>query len=260
MPIVLLDDYLKAIQKNLEKGSERTHYPALKALLDRPDHDIEAVIEEKGNKAGIPDFTVKQRQFVVGYVEAKEIGIDLDQIEKTEQLKRYLESFTNLVLTNYLEFRWYINGQRRLKESLADRSGDKLQIKNERKVSALLDQFIHYSGEVIHSPEDLAQQMARLTKAIRLATSTALEQEDQAGELHQLKQGFREVLLPDLNDANFSDMYAQTISYGLFAARVGHAQYSENESFTRRTASIYIPATNPFLKRLFNTIVGIYLQ
>jgi predicted helicase len=50
-------------------------------------------------------------------------------------------------------------------------------------------------------------------------------------------------------------MYAQTISYGLFAARVGHAQNLGGERFTRRTAGTYIPATNPFLKRLFNTIV-----
>ena len=98
MPVVPLEDYLKAIQNNLEKGSERTHYPALKALFDRPEHNIEAIIEEKGNKAGIPDFTVKQRQLVVGYVEAKDVGVDLDQIEKTEQLQRYLESFTNFIL------------------------------------------------------------------------------------------------------------------------------------------------------------------
>lgn len=101
--------------------------------------------------------------------------------------------------------------------------------------------------------------MARLTKAIRLAVTSALELEAERkqtdGELHQLKQGFSEVLLPDLNDADFADMYAQTISYGLFAARVGHAQNPGGERFTRRTAGTYIPATNPFLKRLFNTIV-----
>lgn len=96
--------------------------------------------------------------------------------------------------------------------------------------------------------------MARLTKAIRLATTTTLIETPES-ELHQLKQGFSEVLLPDLNDTDFADMYAQTISYGLFAARVGHAQNLGGEKFTRRTAGTYISATNPFLKRLFNTIV-----
>jgi len=255
MPAPSFDPYLKSIQKNLQNGSERSHYPALKSLLDDPADGIDAVIEEKGNKAGIPDFTVRRRELLVGYVEAKDVGLDLDQIEKTEQLQRYLEAFPNLVLTNYLEFRWYVNGKRRTKEVLADQSGNKLQAKETDKIAALLDQFLNYTGEIISSPEDLARQMARLTKAIRLATLTALGLEESQGELHQLKQGFSEVLLPDLNDADFADMYAQTISYGLFAARVGHAQNPGGETFTRRTAGTYIPATNPFLKRLFNTIV-----
>jgi len=255
MPSLSFDVYLKSIQKNLQNGSERSHYPALKDLLDAPADGIDAVIEEKGNKAGIPDFTVRRRELLIGYVEAKDVGLDLDQIEKTEQLQRYLEAFPNLVLTNYLEFRWYVNGKRRQKEVLADRNANKLQAKDSDKIAALLDQFLNYTGEIISSPEDLARQMARLTKAIRLATATALEGEDKNGELHQLKQGFSEVLLPDLNDADFADMYAQTISYGLFAARVGHAQNPGGEAFTRRTAGTYIPATNPFLKRLFNTIV-----
>jgi predicted helicase len=255
MPSISFDAYLKSIQNNLQKGSERSHYPALKDLLDDSDKGIDAVVEEKRNKAGIPDFTVRRRELLVGYVEVKDVGLDLDQIEKSEQLQRYIEAFPNLVLTNYLEFRWYVNGKRRQKEILADRSENKLQARATEKMAALLDQFINYRGEIISSPEDLARQMARLTKAIRLATTTALEGERNDGELHQLKQGFSEVLLPDLNDADFADMYAQTISYGLFAARVGHAQNPGSDQFTRRTAGTYIPATNPFLKRLFNTIV-----
>lgn len=274
MAIISFEDYLKSIQKNLQKGSERSHYPALKNLIDDRDRGIDAVIEETGNKAGVPDFTVTRRGLLVGYIEAKDINLDLNQVEKTEQLKRYREAFPNLILTNYREFRWYVNGKRRLKEVLADpppnpplqkggdRKGDKLQLKDTDKVAALLEQFLNYSGEIISSPEELASQMARLTKAIRLAVTSALELEAERkqtqqidGELHQLKQGFSEVLLPDLNDADFADMYAQTISYGLFAARVGHAQNPGGERFTRRTAGTYIPATNPFLKRLFNTIV-----
>ncbi|MEQ8973024.1 MAG: N-6 DNA methylase [Coleofasciculus sp. C1-SOL-03] len=255
MPSVSFDSYLKSIQKNRQKGSERSHYPALKALLDDPANGIDAVIEEKGNKAGIPDFTVKRRDLLVGYVEAKDVGSNLNSIEKTEQLQRYLESFPNLVLTNYLEFRWYVNGKRRLKQVLADINDSTLQVKNTEKIAALLEQFLNYTGDIISNPENLAQQMARLTKAIRLATLTALSQEKNKGELHQLKQGFSEVLLPQLTDPDFADMYAQTISYGLFAARVGHAQNPGGEGFTRRTAGTYIPATNPFLKRLFNTIV-----
>ena len=89
MPSFSFDTYLKSIQKNLQQGSERSHYPALKALLDAPADEIDAVIEEKGNKAGIPDFTVKRRELLVGYVEAKDVGLDLDQIRWCIFMRRF---------------------------------------------------------------------------------------------------------------------------------------------------------------------------
>ncbi|MEG4799895.1 N-6 DNA methylase [Microcoleus sp. ARI1-B5] len=250
------DTYIQSIQNNRPRGSERTHYPTFKNLLDNQAASLEAIIEEKGNKAGVPDFTIRRRDLLVGYVEAKDVGLDLNPVEKTEQLQRYRESLNgNLILTNYLEFRWYVEGKVRLTAVLAERTGNDITLCNPDKTIELLEGFLNYSGAAINSPEDLAKQMARLTKSIRLATESALEIENESGELHQLKRGFNEILLPDLNDAAFADMYAQTISYGLFAARVGHAQNPGNQVFDRRTAGTYIPATNPFLRRLFNSII-----
>ncbi|MGB8691602.1 MAG: N-6 DNA methylase, partial [Microcoleus sp.] len=250
------DTYIQSIQSNLVRGSERTHYPTIKNLLDNPAASLAAIIEEKGNKAGVPDFTVRRRDLLVGYVEAKDVGLDLNPIEKTEQLQRYRESLNgNLILTNYLEFRWYVDGKSRLTAVLATRIGNEITLCNSDKTIELIEGFLNYTGAAINSPEDLAKQMARLTKSILLATESALQIETETGELHQLKRGFNEILLPDLNDAAFADMYAQTISYGLFAARVGHAQNPGNQVFDRRTAGTYIPATNPFLRRLFNSII-----
>ena len=228
----LFHSYIQSIQSNLQRGSERTHYPALKNLLDNLTAGIDAAIEEKGNKAGIPDFTVRRREMLVGYVEAKDVGLDLNQVEKTEQLKRYRESLNgNLLLTNYLEFRWYVDGKPRLKAVLGERVGEEIQLKDITKATELIEAFLNHKGAVISSPEDLAKQMARLTKSIRLATEETLKAETQAGELHQLKRGFNEILLPDLDNPAFADMYAQSISYGLFAARVGHAQDIGNQPF-----------------------------
>jgi predicted helicase len=250
------DTYIQSIQSNLLRGSERTHYPTIKNLLDNPAASLAAIIEEKGNKAGVPDFTVRRKDLLVGYVEAKDVGLDLNPVEKTEQLQRYRESLNgNLILTNYLEFRWYVEGKVRLTAVLAERIGDEITLCNSDKTLELLEGFLNYAGAAINSPEDLAKQMARLTKSILLATESALQIETETGELHQLKRGFNEILLPELNDAAFADMYAQTISYGLFAARVGHAQNPGNQLFDRRTAGTYIPATNPFLRRLFNSII-----
>ena len=60
------------------------------------------------NQAVIPDFTVRKNNQLLGYIEAQKIGENLDKIEKTEQLQRYLESSIgeNLILTNYLEFHY----------------------------------------------------------------------------------------------------------------------------------------------------------
>jgi predicted helicase len=252
---MLFDTYIGALQKNLQRGSELLHYPALKNLLDNPAAGIETAIEEKGNKAGIPDFTVRRRDLLVGYIEAKDVGLDLDAAEKTEHIQRYRESLNgNLILTNYLEFRWYVEGKQRLKAVLAQRGGDEIQVSDTAGVAALIEGFLNYTGTPISTPENLAKQMARLTRTIRLATEEALKAETERGELRQLKRGFNEILLPDINDPEFADMYAQTVSYGLFAARVGHAQNPGGGAFNRRTAGTYIPATNPFLRRLFNSI------
>lgn len=251
------ETYLRSLQKNLQRGSERTHYPALKTLLDYPSEQIEASIEEKGNKAGIPDFTVRKRELLIGYVEAKDLGIDLSTVEKTEQLERYRESHigANLILTNYLEFRWYINGKLRLKTVLGEQVNHQIKLIDSEQTNQLIQGFLNYQGEIINNPEDLAKQMARLTKAIRYAVIEALKLETETGQLHQLQKGFQEVLLPNLEPSTFADMYAQTVAYGLFTARVSHAQNPQNYAFERRTAGLYIPDTNPFLKRLFNTVV-----
>ncbi len=250
------NSYLDKLKKNLKKGSERSHYPALKSILDISENHIEAIIEEKGNKVGIPDFTVKKRDLLLGYVEAKDIGLDLNKIEKTEQLQRYLESHIgkNLILTNYLEFRWYVNGNIRLTSQIATQNDDQLIIQDSSNTNELINNFLNYQGEIINNPDELAQELARLTKTICYTINTALDNETNTSELHQLKQGFKEVLLPDLDNSNFADMYAQTLSYGLFTARVSHAQNPQSFNFEKRTIALYIPETNPFLKRLFDTV------
>ncbi len=82
--VMNFDNYIKLLRKNLERGSERTHYPALQYLLENSEEGIEAPIEETKNKAGVPDFTVRRRKLLVGYIEVKKIGANLDLAEQTE--------------------------------------------------------------------------------------------------------------------------------------------------------------------------------
>ncbi|NEP87631.1 MAG: N-6 DNA methylase [Okeania sp. SIO2C2] len=251
--------YLQELDKNLEKGSERTHYPALKNLIEGEILGINANIEETGNQAGIPDFTVRKNNNLLGYIEAKKISENLEKIQSTDQLKRYVESDIgkNLILTNYLEFRWYKDGKLKLNTSLGSLKNNKITANdNLEKTAELIKSFLNYQEKVINNYNDLAQQMANKTKVIRYSLEEALKIENETGELTALKQVFQELLLPDLDNNSFADMYAQTITYGLFTARVGHAQNPGNSNFNRQTASIYISDKIPFLQGLFSTVIA----
>jgi type I restriction-modification system DNA methylase subunit len=251
-----ISQYIENLQINLKKGSERSHYPSLKMLIDGGMTGVNAIIEEKSNQAGIPDFTVRKNEVLLGYIEAKKIGENLAKIEKTEQIQRYLDSAIgqNFILTNYLEFRWYINGKHQLTTEVGTVKQDKIVISNNReKTEKLLNLFLNYQGEIINNPLNLAQQMARYTKAIKYSIQEALNEETE--ELIQLKSLFQELLIPDLDNDNFADMYAQTITYGLFTARIFHAQNPCQYPFNRETASYYISDKIPFLKGLFTTVI-----
>ncbi len=98
----------------LGDAGEHTHRPALKTLLEVLHPHLSATNEPKQiTDVGAPDMIVRVEGATVGFVEAKDIGVSLDAAEKSDQLKRYLTAFPNLLLTDYLEFRWYVDGKRR---------------------------------------------------------------------------------------------------------------------------------------------------
>ena len=111
-----IKSYLASIERELKTGgaTEHTHRPTLKDLLESLDSQIRATNEPKRVECGAPDFILRRDGLTVGYVETKDVGADLDTIEKSDQLKRYRQALPNLILTDYLEFRWYVNGAHRL--------------------------------------------------------------------------------------------------------------------------------------------------
>lgn len=251
-------DYLKKISKALEAGNatEHTHRPALKALIESLANGITATNEPKRVACGAPDFIVTRGQTPLGYIEAKDVGKPLDEIEDGEQMGRYLESLTNLILTDYLEFRWYVSGKHRLNARLAS-VGAQGKLRTEpdgaEQVTELLTAFLKAQVPTVGTPKELAARMAALARLIRDIIHRAFEDEDKGGSLHQQMEGFRKVLLHDLTEGQFADMYAQTICYGLFAAR---CNAKGDEPFTRQHAAYDLPKTNPFLRKMFGHIAG----
>ena len=256
--IDVIKDYLKHIEQALKAGNatEHTHRPALEALLEAlggPGTD--AINEPARIACGAPDFIVTRGVVPLGYVEAKDVGVDLDKVARGEQLARYRESLGNLVLTDYIEFRWYLDGEPRLSAALPqpDKHGRiRWNTDAASEVGQLLQQFLQADIPLKSTPQDLATRMAGLAKLIRGLIEQTFAAEGDTGELHGQLAAFRRVLIESLTPAQFADMYAQTLAYGLFAARCN----APAQGFTRQKAASALPKTNPFLRRLFHSIAG----
>src|SRR2546421_1068741 len=253
-----LRNYLQEIEQAYRKGNatEHTYRSNLKELVETFAPGVTATNEPKRVKCGAPDFIITKKQTPLGYIETKDIGISLDRTENTDQMKRYLGSLANLILTDYIEFRWYVTGEHRLTARLA-RAGMKGKWISEpdgiEQVSKLLQGFMITQTPTVNNPKELAIRMAALALLMRNAISLAFKSEEGGGSLHVQMEGFRQVLLPDLTYAQFADMYAQTICYGLFAAR---CNIKPGVTFTREHAAYDIPKTNPFLRKMFIYIAG----
>ncbi len=278
-----LQVYLKAVERDYARGdaTEHTYRPALKALLEAMgamsgQGAITATNEPKRIACGAPDFAITRAETsgprAIGYVEAKDIGVPLDEILRTDQLTRYLASLDNLILTDYLEFRWFIRQDGEMKERMRARIATvRPWRKLERddagvaKVAEMLPVMLGQKAPVITSPRDLAERMARMAHMIRNVALETLGADPGmlSGEeresvkraqtaLADLLETFRKTLLPELGPDEFADMFAQTLAYGLFAARYNHS--GPARAFTRRDAAREIPRSNPFLRNLFSVI------
>jgi len=263
MPPDPFGDYLKSIRRDLSAtdATEHTHRPALKALIEALDPHVQAVNEPRHRTdCGAPDYRVRRGQLTLGYVECKDIGVSLDEAERSEQVQRYLKHLSNLVLTDYLEFRWYVDGDLRQRATVAHLAHDGKLTRDGAGAEAareLLASFLAHAPERIDKPKDLAVHMARLTHAIHDIIIETFKQDRASNTLAGLHQAFQKTLIPDLAVEQFADMFAQTLAYGLFAARCNH---KGPEPFRRLGAAAEIPKTNPFLRHLFDTMTGLALD
>ena len=261
-------DYIRSLRDNLARGdaTEHTHRPALKILLEAGQPGIIATNEPARIECGAPDFAISANGLTIGYIEAKRCDISLDAIERGsnrknpnsdngKQLKRYRDALPNLILTNYTEFRWYVDGERRLTATLASDDGSgELTTHHDgiTDTAELLSAFFAQSPEPVSSPKELSRRMARLTHLIRDVVREAFVKEQESQDVNSLYEATKRMLVADLSLDDFADMFAQTLAYGLFAARVNH----KSGDFQRRTAVYDIPAANPFLKEIFALIAG----
>ncbi len=253
-----IDIYLQKVASGLATGHarEHAHRPAFQELIQSFEKELQIVNDPKRSEYGAPDFIFLRKDLTVGYAETKDVGVSLDKTEKSEQMARYL-GYSNLILSDYLEFRFFRNGERYAEPiMIAEMKNGTLLMKPEnfRLLSDTIADFLKAAPENIRSGTRLAKIMGGKARRIRENVAKFIEDESERGsELRAIYAIIKKLLVHDLSAEAFADMYAQTLVYGLFVARY-HDETPEN--FTRQEARDLVPPSNPFLQHFFDHIVG----
>ena len=252
------DRYLQNINQtrsNPDATPELSLHPHLKTFLEeiaaehfeRP--DITFTLEPKNiDQIGRPDIIAKDGLLPLGYIEAEAYGRDLDRLtgHAAKQNERFKQNLDNFILTNFIDFELWIDGQRNTTARILENTYD---------LEILLERFLSATPIQIETPIALARYLARRTRELQTQIATTLT--DENSNTYGMFTAFKETLLPTLTRDDFADMYAQTLTYGLFAAR---CTLPNATNFSRHTAASVLPRSNPFLRQLFFQVASPNLE
>ena len=206
---------------------------------------------------GRPDFIAMDGLLPVGYIEAEKFGTNLDALtgHAKEQNARFIDNLDNFILTNFVEFHLYTESELRATATLSIENGRARLPEEVDALKTLLNRFFGAGALNITTPEVLATHLARRTRELQIQIATAVA--DEESTLFRMFKAFQEQLLATLTPADFADMYAQTLAYGMFAARY---TLPNATNFSRSTAADALPNSNPFLRRLFYQVASPELE
>jgi len=260
-----IEQYIDNINKRYKLGNatEHTFRGDLQQLIESLVPTIRATNEPKRQSCGAPDYILTKKDIPVGFIEAKDIGDkDLEGAKKTgnkEQFDRYKASLNNLIFTDYLDFHLYREGEFVTKIAIGEvtEKGIKPITENFERFENLIKDFCTHIGQTIKSSKKLAEMMAGKARLLSEVIEKALTSDENNSEDSTLKDqmlAFKQILIHDITPKGFADVYAQTIAYGMFAARSHDPSLA---TFSRQEAYELIPKSNPFLKKLFGYIAGL---
>ncbi len=259
-----ITNYLNKVNQHYKSGhaTEHTYRGDLAELIKAIVSDVLVTNEPKRQSCGAPDYILTKKDIPVGFIEAKDIGDkDLEGSKKTgnkEQFDRYKASLNNLIFTDYINFHLYLEGELVTKIAIAEITDKDIKPlpENFGDFENLIKDFCTQVGQTIKSPKKLAEMMAGKARLLSDIIGKALSSDEANQEDSTLKDqmlAFKEVLIHDITPQGFADVYAQTIAYGMFAARLHDPTL---DTFSRQEAAELIPKSNPFLRKLFGYIAG----
>lgn len=259
-----IENYIDNINQRYKLGNatEHTFRGDLQQLIESLVPTIRATNEPKRQSCGAPDYILTKKDIPVGFIEAKDIGDkDLDGAKKTgnkEQFDRYKASLNNLIFTDYINFNLYREGELITRISIAEITDKGINPlpENFGNFENLIKDFCSHVGQTIKSSKKLAEMMAGKARLLSDIIGNALSSDETHNEDSTLKDqmlAFKQILIHDITPKSFADVYAQTIAYGMFAARLHDPTLG---TFSRQEAAELIPKSNPFLRKLFGYIAG----
>lgn len=259
-----IDQYIANINQRYKLGNatEHTFRGDLQQLIESVVEGVRATNEPKRQACGAPDYILTKKDIPVGFIEAKDVGDkDLEGKKKSgnkEQFDRYKASLNNLIFTDYIDFHLYQDGEFITKIAIAEitENGIVPITQNFDTFENILKDFCTHIGQTIKSSKKLAEMMAGKARLLSDVIEKALTSDETHNEDSTLKEqmtAFKSILIHDITPKGFADVYAQTIAYGMFAARLHDPTL---ETFSRQEAAELIPKSNPFLRKLFGYIAG----
>lgn len=258
-----IQTYINNCNRLFQTGNAREHsYRGdLQQLLNEIINDKDIVVTNEPARivnVGAPDYSITKKDIPIGYIEAKDINKPLDSKDYKEQFDRYKNALDNLIITDYLDFWFYKQGELTNKISIAKiENGVIIPLPENFDLfrNSILS-FISFVSQTITSPSKLAKLMAGKARLLENVIENAIlsdEENEANNSLRNQLEIFKASLIHDITPSSFADIYAQTIAYGMFAARL-HDTTLEN--FSRQEAVFLIPKSNPFLRGLFNYVSG----
>jgi len=261
----MLEQYFQNILKKFTGDTtEASFYSTLENFIQeiaklKKIGNITITQQPKRLTVGTPDFTVRRSKELIGYMEAKDIGVHLENIENDKQIEKYKKEFDNFILTNYFDFwlwrkgekRWVLKVSTSIGELINLKASQTPPIKNEPEFLNLIETFLRFAIPERKSAKSLAIELAIKTKLIPSFIVEELNNNIET-EIDRVYKAFKEYLIPDLSKEDFANIYAQTITYGLFMARLQHG----GKDFNRFLAQQYIPQNIQILRDTFSLISG----
>ncbi|CCG57138.1 D12 class N6 adenine-specific DNA methyltransferase [Brachyspira pilosicoli WesB] len=251
---MFLENYLESIKNITAEDKEHTYRGALEILLNDIKNNLnfkKVNIKHEPNNdkegRGAPDFLVTIDSLVLGYIENKRVNANLDEIIKSEQIKKYLLLSGNIIITDYLRFVLIDENLNIIDEV---RICELSEIKNYKKIKLddagrkLLDIFkIFFSREPkpINTALEFADALAMRTRILR----DDLYELKNNNHIERLYNIFKTTIYSQIDFADFCDNFAQTLTYSLFLARL-----NTNEKIDLYNVTKFIPKSFPLIRAM----------